>query len=143
MYKNQQTDQLYKQQLTKETYNKDFLLTYFYYDKHLRKFVFDNKFNEEDVTEFEDMSSDIYRAELLEVFGIEKISEIGKCLDEVLTNYPQLSELANSELQGDPVLLFSYDYFFYTHQCIKHDCSPETLSDFKTYMLSQQSKASF
>jgi|LauGreDrversion2_2_1035103.scaffolds.fasta_scaffold289515_1 hypothetical protein len=121
-------------------YKKDFLLTYFYYDKHLRQYVFDTKFNEEDVKEFEDMSSDIYRAELLEVFGIECITEIGKHLNEILTSYPQLSELADSELQSDPVLLFSYDYFFYTHQCIKHDCSPDTLTSFKSYILSQKPK---
>ena len=119
-------------------YNKEFICTYPYYDKKLRQYVFDNTFDEEDVKDFEDMSVDIYRAEILQVFGINAISDITNPLNNILNEYPQLNTLANDVLSSDPVLLFSYDYFFYTHQCIINDCSDDMILQLKTYISSNK-----
>jgi hypothetical protein len=96
-------------------YNKEMILTYPYYDKTLRNFVFDSNFDIEDVREFEDLAEDIYRLELLNVFSCTKIDDVD--INHILQQYPKLAEI---EIP-DPILLFSYDLFFITHECIKTD----------------------
>jgi len=112
-------------------YNKEFLCTYCYYDKQMRQFVFDKQFDEEDVIEFEDMAEDIYRDEIVAVFSDMTFDE---GLEELLKEFPQLVELSKELNLPDACILFSYDYFFFTHQCIKEKCSEEIMKQLKEYI---------
>lgn len=116
--------------LSKKMYKKELLCTYCYYDKQLRSYVFDKQFDEEDVKDFEDMAEDIYRAEIVAVFS----NTFDEGLEELLKEFPQLVQLAKDVDLPDTCILFSYDYFFYTHQCIKENCSTEMLENLKDFI---------
>jgi hypothetical protein len=95
-------------------YNTTMVCTYPYYDKKLRKFV-KEPFCLADVEDLEDMSDDIYRAELLSAFGKEDINNIThNDIDTLLSEFPKLKELCLDH----GMILFSYDLFFLTHDCI-------------------------
>ena len=104
------------------------MVTYAYYDKKLRNYVFDKKFDLEDVEEFEDLAEEIYRCELLVVFNINEIEDLNT--EKVLETFPKLLEI----LPENPVILFSYDFFFFTHQCIVQDFNETIVSELRDYI---------
>ena len=118
-------------------YNTEFICTYSYYDPYLRNIYHtDDKYDLEDVQEFEDLSELIYRTELLKAFGFtiqevesqdikfnnEKILE----LYNNLNNHEEFMEFVKKikqkykydDLETGFITLFSYDYFFLTHSCV-------------------------
>jgi hypothetical protein len=109
-------------------YNKSATVTYAYYDKKLRNYVFDKNFDLEDVEEFEDLAEDIYRCELLIAFNIDSIDDFNT--EKVLETFPKLLDL----IPDNPFILFSYDFFFFTHQCIVENFQETIVSDLKHYI---------
>jgi hypothetical protein len=115
-----------------KNYNKNQILTYSYYDPRLRFFFHsDETFNLDDVTDFEDMSSDIYKTELLNLFNIQDIDSLTNdkllSLEEfinntdmkvVLTKMNALCENQGLCAHNSLAILLSYDYLFLTHKCI-------------------------
>jgi len=113
-------------------YNSKFISTYGFYDTNLRQYC-SEKYDLNDVNEFEDMSELIYQSELLQIFNIpsekldpdfniEKIIdlynniklnlEFNKCIEKI----KKIHVCENFEIGF--MILFSYDYFFLTHKCI-------------------------
>lgn len=109
-------------------YDKMAIITYPYYDKKLRDFVFDKNFDLKDVEEFEDLAEDIYRRELLDVFQINAIEELNT--DQVFETFPQLLEI----IPDNPTILFSFHFFFFTHKCIAEDFNESIVSKLKDYI---------
>lgn len=109
-------------------YDKTAIITYPYYDKKLRVSVFDKRFDLEDVEEFEDLAEDIYRRELLDVFQINAIEELNT--EQVFETFPQLLEI----IPDNPTILFSFHFFFFTHQCIAEDFNESIVSKLKDYI---------
>ena len=112
----------------KMNYDKSATVTYAYYDNKLRNYVFDKKFDLEDVEEFEDLAEDIYRCELLIAFNIDSIDDFNT--EKVLETFPKLLDL----IPDNPFILFSYDIFFFTHQCIVENFEETIVSDLKHYI---------
>ena len=117
-------------------YNTELICTYSYYDPYLRNiYHVDDKFDVDDVQEFEDLSEMIYRSELLKAFGftIEEVeSEDIKFNNETilelfnnLNKHEEFMEIIKKikqkykydDLETGFITLFSYDYFFLTHNC--------------------------
>jgi len=118
-------------------YNTELICTYSYYDPYLRNIYHnEDKYDLDDVQEFEDLAEIIYRTELLKAFEftLEEIENDEICFDnEKITElYNKLNSCENfteciikiKEKNGYPDLesgfmsLFSYDYFFLLHKCI-------------------------
>ena len=111
-------------------YNTDLIITYNFYDPILRK-QSNEKFDLEDVEEFEDLSELIYQAELLKAFNLTDITHLtAKMITDLfnkLKSEPTFLEYLESvksnfiyeDLETIFTLLFSYDYFFITHKHIQ------------------------
>jgi len=108
------------------TYKTKIIITYPYYDPELRPFLTD-KFDLEDVLEFEDMAEMIYRNDFLSIFGTDEecvsfpkelFNQIrnDECMDQII----QLIKKKHSCKEDEDafIYLFSYDYMFLTHKCI-------------------------
>jgi hypothetical protein len=117
-------------------YNIEIACSYAYYDKELLPFSsiqIDKDILKENVEEFseEEISNALYQANLLESFNLKEFDEslinkeinklylvlkgnerFKKCMKKVANYY--ISE----DLSVGLMLLFSYDYFFLTHECI-------------------------
>jgi len=122
-------------------YNSTLTCTYSFYDSALRtRHHSQEKFDLDDVEEFEDFSELIYQVELLKVLGFSsaEVEKIGVSLDFKLKT-EKLIEVYNKtafdekflecvkmakdkhlceDLESGFITLFSYDYFFLTHKCI-------------------------
>jgi hypothetical protein len=120
-------------------YNSQFVCTYSFYDTTLRNtYHKDEKYDLEDVEEFEELSELIYKTDLLRAlqFTVDEVESSG---DNVCFNNEKLFELYNilkidvgfmeciekirvkhccEDSESGFVALFSYDYFFLTHKCI-------------------------
>ena len=111
-------------------YNSNFICTYGFYDPKLRQYC-SEKYDLNDVNDFEDMSELIYQSELLQIFKISSINndfntekiidlyniiklnlEFNECIEKIKKNHV----CENFEIGF--MILFSYDYFFLTHKCI-------------------------
>lgn len=128
-------------------YNTDYIVTYSYYDKFLREnFHSDEVFDINDVIEFEDLSNEIYRVELLTVFNITDIDHLtNKYLMDFEdyiknTNMKKILPVIDIFCQNrvficdTPIsILFSYDYFFLTHKCIQ-SLYYNNLNEFDKYL---------
>jgi hypothetical protein len=118
-------------------YNTELICTYSYYDPYLRNiYHVDDKYDVNDVQEFEDLSELIYRSELLKAFGFtieevesedmkfnnEKILELYNKLnkhEEFMEFIKKIKQKYNyDDLETGFITLFSYDYFFLTHNCV-------------------------
>ena len=111
-------------------YNTGLIITYNFYDPILRKQSTD-KFDLEDVEEFEDLSELIYQSELLKAFNLTDITQltnkmISDLYDKLKTSDTFLKYLEDmksnfiyDDLETVFTLLFSYDYFFITHKHIQ------------------------
>lgn len=117
-------------------YNIDFVSTYPYYDHALLPFCpkkMENDFMIEYVEAFseDELSNCLYKANFLECFNITEYDEeiIGKELDllyKILVENVRFKKcmkiMANKYMSNDLTIglsfLFSYDYFFLTHECI-------------------------
>jgi len=121
-----------------DNYESNIVLTYTYYDPKLReRFHKNDKFNIEDVADMEDMRDFIYQSELMRTFNISTPDELSiDIFDQleaslvstsflhVINKMEPICHLNNLSFDHIMPLLFSYDYFFLTHQCIqslKHD----------------------
>jgi hypothetical protein len=117
-------------------YNTEIVCSYAYYDKDLIPFCsikIDKDVLKENVEEFseEEISNVLYQANLLECFNLTEFNEvtINKEIDKLYSVFKRhepfkkcMKKVANSYLSEDLsiglMLLFSYDYFFLTHDCI-------------------------
>ena len=117
-------------------YNKNVALTYPYYDPVLRPFLRE-RFDMEDVEDFEDMSVFIYQNEFLNLFymtdendscGFIEPTDILSTIFQKMKNDKMSSIIEkvrdkhhlDSDMTEDDVFiyLFSYDYLFLTHKCV-------------------------
>jgi hypothetical protein len=120
-------------------YNSQFVCTYSFYDSKLRDFYHNNeRYDLEDVKDFEDLSDLVYKTDLLRAmqFTIDEIKSSG---DNVCFNSDKLLQLYDvikidaefmecveksrekhicEDSETGFITLFSYDYFFLTHKCI-------------------------
>jgi len=120
-------------------YNSQFICTYSFYDATLRNCYHTNeRYDLEDVEEFEDLAELIYKTDLLRAlqFTVDEVESAG---NNVCFNNDKLLELYDivkvdvefmesieksrekhlcEDLESGFVTLFSYDYFFLTHKCI-------------------------
>jgi hypothetical protein len=121
-------------------YDSNFTCTYSFYDPVLRnEYHKDDKYDLDDIKEFEDMSEMIYRAELLQILGINnqepydnicesfgfKTENLMDIYNRVKFNADFLKCVENvkqlysyKDLEDGYIALFSYDYFFLTHKCL-------------------------
>jgi hypothetical protein len=117
-------------------YNIEIVCSYAYYDKDLLPFCsieLDKEVLKENVEEFseEEISNALYQANLLESFNLTDFDEvaINKEIDKLYLVFKAhdrfkkcMKKVANSYISEDLsvglMLLFSYDYFFLTHECI-------------------------
>jgi hypothetical protein len=111
-------------------YNTGLIITYNFYDPILRKQCTD-KFDLEDVEEFEDLSELIYQSELLKAFNLTDITQLtNKMISDLYDNLKtsdiflkyledMKSNFIYDDLETVFTLLFSYDYFFITHKHIQ------------------------
>ena len=119
-------------------YNSHLICTYSFYDSVLReKYHKDENIDLEDVSDLEDMSEFVYRAELLQAFGgncdfdtnekvrfdIDIIKELYNKIKASGSKFMECIEKATNKLLSNDsisgfILLFSYDYFFLTHKCL-------------------------
>ena len=117
-------------------YNFELVSSYAYYDKELLPFCsiqIDENVLKENVEEFseEEISNALYQANLLESFNLSEFDEvtINKEIDKLYLVFKGnerfkkcMKKVANSYMSEDLsvglMLLFSYDYFFLTHECI-------------------------
>ena len=120
-------------------YNSQFVCTYSFYDPTLRNLHHTNeRYDLEDVKDFEDLADLIYKTDLLRAMQFT-VDEVESSADNVCFNSDKLLELYDI-VKGDVefmecieksrekhlcedsetgfVTLFSYDYFFLTHKCI-------------------------
>ena len=107
-------------------YNTKYMCTYAFYDPELRLFC-SEKFDLEDVAEFEEMSDDIYRSELLNIFNLKTIND--KEAETSMTALFNILKIDDFFLKCSTILsaedpeygfstLFSYDTLFLWHPCI-------------------------
>jgi hypothetical protein len=123
-------------------YNSKFICTYSFYDPDLRNKYHTNKtYDLEDVEDFEDLAELVYKADLLRAFG-EEVGDFENNIlfeNDILFKNVNFIELYNQmkndaifvecveksmqkhfceDLESGFIVLFSYDYFFLTHNCI-------------------------
>lgn len=122
-------------------YNSTLTCTYSFYDESLRnRYHSQEKFDLDDVEEFEEFSELIYQVELLKALGFSsaEVETVGVSLDFKLKteklievynkttfdeNFLECVKMAKDkhfceDLEAGFITLFSYDYFFLTHKCI-------------------------
>lgn len=129
-------------------YNSQFVCTYSFYDPTLRELYHkDEKFDLDDVKEFENLSEFIYKAELLQILLLSdkfnpntniamEINNIMQIYNNINTN-AKFMECVNkvlnchlcTDLENAFIILFSYDYFFLTHRCISEFINTGQISD--------------
>jgi len=120
-------------------YNSQFVCTYSFYDAKLRDLYHkDEKYDLEDVEEFEDLSELVYKTDLLRAlqFTVDEVESSG---DNICFNNEKLFQLYDvlkvdsgfmeciekstgkhlcEDSESGFIALFSYDYLFLTHKCI-------------------------
>jgi len=92
-------------------YNKTFICTYQYYDPKFYNFISEN-FDIDDVKEFFELSEELYRQDIINVLGPN------------LSYSPEIPDSFKKEILShiDCIeILYSYDYFFLFHNCVKND----------------------
>ena len=118
-------------------YNSHFICTYHFYDESLRELLPENEVTEnilENVENNYDFADILYKAELLQVFGLNDIDEMDdlKIVEEMEALYKKISGdetfakcallSANKVFTEDPVtgfmMMFNYHTFFVTHRCL-------------------------
>lgn len=131
-------------------YNSQFVYTYSFYDPNLRNSYHTNeRYDLEDVEEFEELAELVYKTDLLRAMQFT-VDEIESSADNVCFNSEKLLELYDvvkvdvgfmeciekskekhvcEDLETGFITLFSYDYFFLAHKCI---C--DIVNDGKTYV---------
>ena len=123
-------------------YDTNIIPTYHFYDKKFRAFIVD-KFDPEDVDDLEDCSDIVYRADFLRAFSLKTLdtSSAVKILNNVIGDIyrliiiiPEFKRVFDSyqvRLASDNMIafkmLFSYDYFFAMHNCIRSVMNNEEL----------------
>jgi hypothetical protein len=120
-------------------YNSQFVCTYSFYDPNLRTLYHTNeRYDLEDVEEFEELAELVYKTDLLRAmqFTVDEVESAG---ENVCFNHDKLIELYDvvkvdvgfmeciekskekhlcEDSESGFITLFSYDYFFLTHKCI-------------------------
>jgi len=129
-------------------YNSKFVCTYSFYDPELRhKYHKDDKFDLEDVKEFENLSELIYQAELLQILLLSnsfnpdanvaiEINNVMQIYNNIKSNVVFMECVDKAlnchlckDLETAFVFLFSYDYFFLTHKCISEYLNTGNVSE--------------
>lgn len=115
-------------------YHSKFLCTYHFYDEELRKLLPANELTPiilENIENNEDFADILYKAELLQVFGLNELDD-GKVLKEMELLYEKVKTnetfnkcillSANKMMSEDPIfgfmMMFNYHTFFITHRCL-------------------------
>ena len=112
-------------------YNSKHLCTYQYYDSKFKDYIPNNLTTTEQVEECEDSADLIYKSDILQVFNLteyddDKIEQEMISLYGILKNNEKMVEcmkklahrFVTEELEFGMMLLFSYDTFYITHQCV-------------------------
>jgi len=127
-------------------YNKQYLCTYQYYDKRFREFIME-PFDKSDVEDFELLSDELFRVDLCNAFNTETIDEdVADRIVELTSNKHLVAclELAARIFPLNPELvLFTYDFFFLTHQCICSDFSESSLNLLKSALCGKTDEKMF
>lgn len=115
-------------------YHSKFLCTYHFYDEELRKLLPANELTPtilESIENNEDFADILYKAELLQVFGLNEMDD-GKVSKEIELLYEKMKTnktfnkcilvSANKMMSEDPIfgfmMMFNYHTFFITHRCL-------------------------
>lgn len=127
-------------------YNTKVICSYPYYDPELRKLLPESECNQTHLDilgedEYPEESADwLYRAELLQIFGLEQFDE-DRIVKEVAALFPQVKnyfadltmKLANQMLSNDEefgfVMMFSYNTLFAIHKCMCEFMETNTISE--------------
>lgn len=114
-------------------YNKRHICTYQYYDEKLHKFI-SEPFDKSDVEDLGIFSEELYRSDLCNAFNTKSFDtdvgdaikelisspHLAECLEEIKRLFPNFSHLPE-------YILFSYHFFFLTHDCICKDYSNDSI----------------
>ena len=115
-------------------YHSNFLCTYHFYDEALRKFLPANELTPtilETIENNEDFADILYKAELLQVFGLDEMDdckitkEMELLYEKVKTNetFNKCILLSRNHLLSEDsvfgfIMMFNYHTFFVTHRCL-------------------------
>jgi hypothetical protein len=128
-------------------YNTKVVCTYNYYNPEMP--VFEPLKNTSDIDpDMEDASSELYKAEFLQLFGLETYDNtviqdtMAEVLDKIKDYPPFLSclqkgaaKVLSQDIQIGFMILYSYHYFYITHLCVIEFLEKGSISEDKTAFL--------
>ena len=136
-------------------YNSKFICTYNYYDPSLCGIGLQTglKIDMDDCEDLEDMADILYRAELLQIFGISEYDDnvIGTIMHDLFLQLESNEELQicmknaaavflSEDIETGFIALFSYTNFFVTHRCICEFLENGTISSESMLLLHTHTK---
>jgi hypothetical protein len=128
-------------------YNTKVVCTYNYYNPELP--VFKSLKDTSDIDpDMEDVSSELYKSEFLQLFGLETFDNtiiqntMSEVLDKIKDYPPFLSclqkgaaKVMSQDIQVGFMILYSYHYFYITHLCVIEFLEKGSISEDKTAFL--------